>query len=79
MTISPSVVLGITSLWFAYLTAADYYEKLRKQWPLVGPCARSDGTAGQLYAQMYVAEQAKDNAYKAWDAARKLAHPSPPS
>ena len=66
MTMAPTLVLGIGSLWFAYLQASITYEQLATNWRYVASISRADGTAGMLYAQLYTAGMAKDAAYTAW-------------
>ena len=70
---------GLATLWYAYLAASDAHAQLQVNWGYVRQAALSDGTAGQLYAQLYVAEQAKDNAWTAWDNLRKQLNPAPPT
>lgn len=69
----------LAQLWETYMSAATAYEQLRINWSYTRQAALSDGTAGQLYSQVYVAEKAKDDAWTAWDAQRKLMFPAPPT
>lgn len=62
----PTAAQVLATLWAVYVTAATTYEELRRRWRLIAPVARTDGSAGYLYTQIYTAEQAKDNAYVAW-------------
>lgn len=75
---APSVLaVGATAgpdlgaLWAAYLAAAFQLADLENYWRMAAPGMRTDGTAGRFYAQLYTAQQAKDNAYTAWDVARR--------
>jgi hypothetical protein len=66
MTVQPALTPGLASLWFTYLQASITFEELSKRWRYVASASRADGTAGLLYAQLYTAEQAQDQAYTAW-------------
>jgi len=69
----------LTLLYYAYLAAAGVHAQLQSNWHLIRQASLSDGTAGMLYAQLYTAEQAKDNAWTAWDNLRKIQNPAPPT
>lgn len=79
LTTTVTIVPGLATLWYAYLAAAGVHAQLQSNWGYIRQAALSDGTAGQLYAQLYVAEQAKDAAWTAWDNLRKIQHPAPPT
>ena len=70
----------LAALWAAYLAAAANSAKLVDYWRQLHSSSRTDGTVGQIYAQLYVADQAKDAAYKAWEIAwRRINSQAPPS
>jgi hypothetical protein len=71
--------LGLDSLWAAYVAAAANWASVLDYWRMAASVSRTDGTAGYLYTQVYAAEQAKDNAWIAWDTLRKQLFPAPPS
>lgn len=70
---------NLATLWIAYLAAAERHAQLERNWRMIASAARTDGTAGSIYAQLYTADQAKDAAWKAWDDARKALYPAPPT
>jgi Domain of unknown function (DUF4082) len=72
---------GVTldSLWAIYVAAAANWASVLDYWRMAASVSRTDGTAGYIYTQVYEAEQAKDNAWIAWDTLRKKLFPAPPS
>lgn len=79
LTASASVQPGLGSLWQQYLTASQEHARLLRNWSIMAPALRTDGTAGAAWAKVYAAEQAKEAAHKAWAALYQVTYPAPPS
>jgi hypothetical protein len=78
LSASPSVTAGLSSLWAAYQLTAAQHHQLHLYWKLAAAGARTDGTAGYLYSQLYAAEQAMDAAYRAWATLYEQTYQAPP-
>jgi hypothetical protein len=66
---------SLDDLWAIFIAASNAAQAAWRSWRMMRSVARTDGTAGQLYQQAYLKQEAADLAYRTWLAAHQATYP----